>query len=282
MGSIDIKDKDRQIGYKAKALTIAGSDSGGGAGIQADLKTFQAFDVFGMSVITSVTAQNTQGIRSIQDVDPNVVGDQIDMIVEDIGMDAIKIGMLSNTSIIRVVIEKIKKYGFEKIVVDPVMISKSGVLLLKKEAEDFLIKNLLPLALLITPNLYEAEKISNFEIYNIETAKKAAEIIYKKGIKNVLIKGGHLPGNKAIDIFYNGVSYEYFKAEKLNTKNTHGTGCTYSAAITASIAKGLDLYNSIYIAKDYITRAIKNSPTNIGKGAGPLYHNIKPIERIRI
>ncbi len=265
------------MNYMAKALTIAGSDSGGGAGIQADLKTFQAFNVFGMSVITSVTAQNTQDIRSIYDVDSKVVEDQIDMVVEDIGVDALKIGMLSNTSIIEVVIEKINKYGFKKIVIDPVMISKSGVSLLRKEAEDSLIKNLLPLALLVTPNLFEAEKISNCKITDLEDAKKAARAIYEKGINNVLIKGGHLPGKEAIDIFYDGKKYEYFKAEKINVKNTHGTGCTYSAAITASIAKGLDLYNSIYIAKDYITKAIKYSPTNIGRGTGPLYHNIKPI-----
>ncbi len=266
------------MNYKAKALTIAGSDSGGGAGIQADLKTFQAFNVFGMSVITSVTAQNTLGVRSIYDIDSRVVGDQIEMVVEDIGVDAIKIGMLSNTNIIETVVDKIKKYGLKKIVIDPVMVSKSGDLLLRQESEDSLIKNLFPLALLITPNLFEAEKISNFKIYDIETAKKAARIIYEKGNTNVLIKGGHLTGKEAVDIFYNGSRYEYFKAEKLDIKNTHGTGCTYSAAITASIAKGIDLYNSIYIAKDYITRAIRHSPTNIGKGAGPLYHNIKPLE----
>jgi len=256
-------------------LTIAGSDSGGGAGIQADLKTFQAFNVFGMSVITSVTSQNTQGIRSIYDIDPKIVGDQIDMVMEDIGVDAVKIGMLSNSNIIEVVCKRVKKYNIERLVIDPVMISKSGASLLKSEAEDTLLKNLLPIAFLVTPNLYEAEKICDFKINNDQDMKKAAKIIYEKGIKNVLIKGGHLSGKEAIDILFNGKEYSYYKSERIETKNTHGTGCTYSSAIAASLAKGMDLYDAVYIAKSYITKAIKESPTNIGKGSGPLYHNIK-------
>lgn len=265
------------MNYEAKALTIAGSDSGGGAGIQADLKTFQAFNIFGMSVITSVTAQNTIGIRSIYDIEIKVVEDQIDMIIEDIGVDAVKVGMLSNSEIIEAVSERIKRYKLKKIIVDPVMVSKSGVSLLKSKAEKTLIEKLLPLALLVTPNMYEAQRISSLEINDLETAKVAAKNIHEKGIKNVLIKGGHLPGKSAVDVFYDGKNYRYFRAKKMEIKNTHGTGCTYSAAIASSIAKGLDLFDAIYIAKNYITRAIKESPVNIGRGTGPLYHNIKPI-----
>ena len=266
------------MNYEGNALTIAGSDSGGGAGVQADLKTFQAFNVYGMSVITSVTSQNTVGVRSIQNIPPNIVSDQVDMIIEDIGADAVKTGMVSNKEIINIVIDKIKKYGLEKLVVDPVMVAKSGARLLRENAEKTLIEELLPTAFLVTPNVFEAEIISGTKINDIEDAKKSAEIIQNKGVKNVLLKGGHLSGENSIDILFNGSNYTFYESERVKTKNTHGTGCNFSAAITAGLAKKMNIYNAIKVAKDYITRVIRNAPTNLGKGHGPLYHNIKPLE----
>jgi len=266
------------MNYEGKALTLAGSDSGGGAGIQADLKTFQAFNVFGMSVITSVTSQNTLGVRSIHDIPPNVIGDQMDMIMEDIGTDAAKTGMVSNEEIINIVVDRIKKYKIEKLVVDPVMVAKSGVRLLREDAKKALTDELLPAALLITPNVFEAEIISGIRIRNIEDAKKSAKIIQGKGVKFVLLKGGHLSGEKAIDILFDGRKHTYYESERVDTKNTHGTGCTFSAAITAGLSKGMNIHNAIKVAKDYITGAIRNAPGNIGKGHGPLYHGIKPLE----
>ena len=261
--------------YEGIALTIAGSDSGGGAGIQADIKTFQAFNVFGVSVITSITSQNTLGVRSIQDTNPKIVGDQIDMIMEDMGCDAAKTGMVSNGEIIEVIVDRIRKYKIDKLVVDPVMVSKSGNRLLEKDAESILIKQLLPLSYLITPNVNEAEIISGMKISSIKGAKKAAEKIADMEADNVLIKGGHLTEDKALDILYNGKEYNIFESERIDSKNTHGTGCTLSSAITASISRGENLLNAVRIAKEYVTRAIENAP-EIGKGFGPLYHNITP------
>lgn len=266
------------MSYEGKALTIAGSDSGGGAGIQADLKTFQAFNVFGTSVITSVTSQNTLGVHSINDVPSSIVADQIDMIMEDIGTDAAKIGMVSNKAIIDVIADRVKKHKIEKLVIDPVMIAKSGARLLKENVEKVLIEKLLPTASLITPNVFEAEIISGAKIRDIEDAKESARTIHRMGIKIVLLKGGHIPGEKAIDILFDGKEYTYYESERIDTKNTHGTGCTFSAAITAGLSKGMDIYNAVKVAKEYITRAIKNAPSNIGTGHGPLNHNIKPLD----
>ncbi len=266
------------MNYEAKALTIAGSDSGGGAGIQADLKTFHSFDVFGMSVLTSVTAQNTRGVHAVHDVPPDIVGAQIDALMEDIGINGVKTGMVSNKEIIEIIVGRIKKYGIKQLVVDPVMVAKSGDHLLQKGAETSLIKDLLPVTFLVTPNVFEAEIISGTSIKSMEDAKKAAEIIKRKGPDFVLLKGGHLSGEEAIDILFDGNSYDYFKAEKIDTANTHGTGCTFSAAITACLCKGMSVHGAIEAAKDYITRAIKNAPDNIGKGSGPLYHKIEPLK----
>jgi len=265
------------MNYEGKALTIAGSDSGGGAGIQADLKTFAAFNVYGMSAITSVTAQNTVGVRAIYDIPPEMVRRQIEAVMEDIGVNAAKTGMLSNSSIIEAVADTIKKYHLEKLVTDPVMVAKSGSPLLEEEAKATLIKKLLPLVYIVTPNIFEAEIISGISITSIKDAEKAADLIYQKGPKNVLVKGGHLFTKRAVDILFNGSEYRYYKSERIDTKNTHGTGCTLSAAITAGLAKGLDVQQAIEIAKDYINRAIREAPLGIGKGHGPLYHNVKPI-----
>jgi hydroxymethylpyrimidine/phosphomethylpyrimidine kinase len=266
------------MNYEGKALTIAGSDSGGGAGIQADLKTFHSFNVFGMSVLTSVTAQNTKGVTDVHDIPPHIVGAQIDAIMEDIGVNGVKTGMVSNKEIIEIIVDRIKKYGIEQLVVDPVMVAKSGDRLLQKDAETSLIKDLLPVTFLITPNVHEGEIISSTKIENIEDARRAAEIIQGKGPDYVLLKGGHLLEEEAVDILFDGNAYNYFKAERIDTANTHGTGCTFSAAITACLSKGMNVYSAIEAAKDYITRAIKNAPDNIGKGNGPLYHNIEPLK----
>ncbi len=261
--------------YKGIAFTIAGSDSGGGAGIQADLKTFQAFDVFGVSAITSITAQNTTGVRSVQDVDPKIIADQIDMVMEDMGSGAAKTGMLSNKAIIETVAKKIKEYKIDKLVVDPVMVAASGDRLLQEKAEKTLIEELLPLAYLLTPNIHEAEIIADMKIASIDGAKKASQKIYERGAQNILLKGGHLKQNKAVDLFYNGEKFEVLEKEKIDSTNTHGTGCTLSSAITASLAQGKDLFSAVLIAKEYITKAIVMAP-HIGKGHGPLYHNVKP------
>ncbi|MCK4817558.1 bifunctional hydroxymethylpyrimidine kinase/phosphomethylpyrimidine kinase, partial [bacterium] len=241
------------------------------------LKTFAAFNVYGMSAITSVTAQNTVGVRAIYDIPPEMVRRQIEAVMEDIGVNAAKTGMLSNSNIIETVADKIGKYHLEKLVTDPVMVAKSGSPLLEEEAKATLIKTLLPLVYIITPNIFEAEIISGISIKSIKDAEKAATLIYEKGPKNVLMKGGHLSTRKAIDILFDGNEYHYYESERIDTKNTHGTGCTLSAAITAGLAKGFDVRHAIEIAKDYINRAIKDAPLNIGKGHGPLFHNLKPI-----
>jgi hydroxymethylpyrimidine/phosphomethylpyrimidine kinase len=266
------------MNYNGKALTIAGSDSGGGAGVQADLKTFHSFDVFGMSVLTSITAQNTLGVHAIYNLPTGIIAAQIDSIIEDIGVDAIKTGMVSTKEIIETIVERVKKYEIGPLVVDPVIVSKSGDRLLKKDAETSLIKNLLPAAFLVTPNVPEAEIIGDTQIITLEDAKDAAKSIQEKGPEYVLLKGGHLHEKKAIDILFDGSTYNYFEAEKIDTQNTHGTGCTLSAAITACLANKMSVHNAIETAKDYITRAIRNAPDNIGKGSGPIYHKIEPLK----
>jgi hydroxymethylpyrimidine/phosphomethylpyrimidine kinase len=262
------------LNYKGKALTIAGSDSSGGAGIQADLKTFQAFDVYGMSVITSITAQNTLEVKAIYDIPREIVALQIDSVLEDIGVDAVKTGMLSNEEIIETVAERLKFYRVEKIVVDPVMVSKSKARLLKESAERRFLELIIPLAFIITPNIPEAEAISGVKIKNTEDMKLSAKIIREMGAKNVLIKGGHLEGDMTVDILFDGRDFYPFEEKRIPTKNTHGTGCTFSSAITACLARGEDIYTAVKKTKRYITLAIKEAPNNIGRGFGPLYHNI--------
>ena len=252
------------------ALTIAGSDSGGGAGIQADLKTFSALGVFGTSAITSLTAQNTVCVKGIYDISPDFIGLQIDAVAKDIGVDAAKTGMLSSPEIVIKVSEKIKQHRIKKLVVDPVMVAKSGDYLLRPEARDALVNRLLPLAHVITPNTEEAKVLTGIKIKNVSDMKKAARKMIKMGIKNVVIKGGHLTGN-ALDLFYDGKEFIEYPSERIDTKNTHGTGCTFSAAITAELAKGENLKDAVRTAKDYITNAIRQS-LNIGKGHGPTHH----------
>ena len=256
-----------------KVLTIAGSDSCGGAGIQADLKTFAALGTYGMSVITAVTAQNTQGVFAVQEIAPEMVAKQISCLYEDIVIDAVKIGMVSNREIIKTIARKLKEYQAQNIVVDPVMISKSGYDLLHPEAKQELIQTLLPVADVVTPNLYEAQEILGKEITTVEEMERAARDIAALGPKNVLVKGGHLRGN-AVDVLYDGESFIHYDQERIATTNTHGTGCTYSSAIAACLARGLSLKEAVQGAKEYITGAIINS-FSIGKGVGPTHHFYK-------
>ncbi|MGC9308396.1 MAG: bifunctional hydroxymethylpyrimidine kinase/phosphomethylpyrimidine kinase [Thermoplasmatota archaeon] len=264
--------------YDGKALTIAGSDSGGGAGLQADLKTFHAFNVFGMSAVTSVTAQNTEGVRAVHDISPAVVGQQIDAVVEDLGVDAAKTGMVSRADIIKVVAEKVKQYEIAKLVVDPVMVAESGDRLLQQNAETSLAEHLLPAAYIVTPNVFEAELLAGMHIENMDDALEAAKTIYQMGPRFVLLKGGHLPGKTARDLLFDGETSTVFEAPRVETTSTHGTGCTFSAAITAGLAKGMDASHAIDAAKDYVTRALKNAPNDLGRGNGPLYHNLQPLQ----
>lgn len=254
-----------------RALTIAGSDSGGGAGIQADLKTFTAYNVFGMSVLTSITAQNTVGVTGVHDLPAEFVAQQLDAVASDIGIDAAKTGMLSNREIIETLAERIKHHRIEKLVVDTVMRAKSGDPLLRPDAQEAFISLMLPLALVATPNVQEAEAISGTKISSLDDKREAARRIVDKGAKSVLVKGGHLDENKSIDVFYDGDSFVLFEAERIPTKNTHGTGCTLSAAIAANLAKGLQLKESIRNAKEFVTQAICHS-FELGRGHGPLNH----------
>ncbi len=265
--------------YDGVALTIAGSDSGGGAGIQADLKTFAAFNVYGVSVITSVTAQNTVEVLSVFDLPSGVVASQIDAIATDINVDAVKIGMLSNVEIMKVVSEKLIAYDMRMVVVDPVMVSKSGSILMKKEAIGFFIEHILPLSYVLTPNIPEAEILSGMKITSPVDMKEAARMIANKGARYVLLKGGHLEGySEVTDILYDGSNSYVFQSDRIDTKNTHGTGCTLSSAIASSLAKGKDVYASVSDAHRYVNMAIREAPDNIGHGFGPLYHNIRGVK----
>ncbi len=254
-----------------RVLTIAGSDCGGGAGIQADLKTFTALKVFGMSVITSITAQNTLGVLGIQDLSTKMVGLQFDAVAKDIGVDAAKTGMLSSAPIIELVARKIRQYKIKNLVVDPVMRAKSGDALLKPEAQNTLIKRIIPLALVVTPNIPEAEALTGFEIKNTDDMKKAAIEISQRGPKFVLIKGGHSNDGRSMDLLYDGKKIHFFVGKRYMTKNTHGTGCTLSAAIAACLALGSDVPSAVRLSKNYVTGAISQS-FSLGKGHGPLNH----------
>ena len=254
-------------------LTIAGSDSGGGAGIQADLKTFSAFGVYGMSVITSVTAQNTVRVHGVETLSPEFVSLQFEAVYTDIGIDAVKTGMLYDTQIVMTVARKLFECSIPHVVVDPVMISKGGDTLLQKEAIEKVKYELIPAATLVTPNIPEAEVLSDMKIETPADLREASIRIHRLGCGAVLIKGGHLKGD-AIDVLFDGDSFSRFTAPRIDTLNTHGTGCTYSAAVTANLAKGLLLKKSIQISKKFISRAIQDS-LSLGKGHGPLNHFVR-------
>ena len=258
-----------------KVLTIAGSDSGGGAGIQADLKTMTAFGVYGLSVITSVTAQNTLGVQGIHDLPPEFVELQLDSVLSDIGAHAAKTGMVSNSEIIAAVAKKLRQYKVPNLVVDPVMMAKSGDPLLRDDAREALIEEILPLAQLVTPNIPEAEALSGLRIESLNDMREAARKIRELGPQAVLVKGGHRQED-AVDVLWDGEVFREFPAERLDQKHTHGTGCTYSAAIASCLARGLPLPRAIAIAKKYITQAIREGLA-VGKGYGPVNHLV-PVD----
>ncbi|MBN1366167.1 MAG: bifunctional hydroxymethylpyrimidine kinase/phosphomethylpyrimidine kinase [Syntrophaceae bacterium] len=250
-----------------KILCIGGSDSSGGAGTQADLKAVSFCGCWGLTVITAVTAQNTKGVLGIYPVSPEFVGRQMDTILKDTASDAVKTGMLPTSEIVQTVANKIKKYKLKKVIVDPVMIAKGGRILMSNKARTSLVKDLLPLAFAATPNVPEAEVLSKMKIKSVFDMKKAAIKISRLGVKNVLIKGGHLTGNKksdVTDILYNGNFYE-FSSKRILSGDTHGTGCTYASALAAGIAKGENIVEAALRAKIMIVAAIKNAVT-LGEG----------------
>jgi hydroxymethylpyrimidine/phosphomethylpyrimidine kinase len=258
------------MSVRAKALTIAGSDSGGGAGIQADLKTFAALNVYGMSALTAITAQNTRGVSGVQAIDTELVVAQIRAVASDIGIDAAKTGMLFSAPIIKAVAQTVRDTGPYPLVVDPVMVATSGDRLLQPEAEDSLRQDLIPLATVVTPNLDETAVLVGRKVATLEEMQAAAEAIVAGGAKAVIIKGGHAIV-KATDVFYDGSSMELLSSEVVSTRNTHGTGCTLSAAICAMLARGLPLLEASRQAKRYITGALRHS-LSIGHGRGPVGH----------
>jgi hydroxymethylpyrimidine/phosphomethylpyrimidine kinase len=253
-----------------KALTIAGSDSGAGAGIQADLKTFAALGVYGTSAITAITAQNTLGVTAIVELSPKIVAAQIDAIIDDIGAQALKTGMLANAAIIEIVAEKLRAHKLANVVVDPVMVATSGDLLLEKDAVSALRSQLLPLAAVVTPNILEANQLAGLTIANAKDIRRAAQRIVDLGAQSVVIKGGHRRG-PATDLFFDGKKFRQLRTPRIRTIHTHGTGCTLSAAIAAYLARGEKLESAIMHAKTYITAAIRKG-FPVGSGHGPVHH----------
>ena len=256
---------------RPRALTIAGSDSGGGAGIQADLKTFSAFGVYGASAITAITAQNTLGVRAIHEVPPDVVAAQIDAVLEDIGADAAKTGMLSSTAIIEAVADRLRAHSVAALVVDPVMVAKSGDALLHPEAVRALIELLLPMAAVITPNAPEATVLSGIEVRDAESAREAARRIHALGPAMVIVKGGHFDGDRSDDLVFDGEAFEVLSGRRIDTPHTHGTGCTFSAAIAACLARGTEPLAAAREARAFLQGAIEHAEP-LGAGHGPVNH----------
>ncbi len=254
------------------ALTIAGSDPSGGAGLQADLKTFQAFGVYGMSVVTLLTVQNTVEVRSAEPVSPELVEAQLDVVTVDILPQAAKTGALGTREVVEVVAAWANKTGVP-LVVDPVMVSTQGRQLLSADARDILVEQLLPRAMLVTPNLDEARELAGMPVESVEQMETAARRIAEYGPKGVLVKGGHLPGEPTDVLLWEG-RIERFSATRITSRHTHGTGCTYSAAITAELAKGSSMVDAVGSAKSYVTRAIAEAP-GLGQGTGPLRHAVE-------
>ncbi len=252
-----------------RALTIAGSDSGGGAGIQADLKTFAALGVYGMSAITAITAQNTQGVRATFDLPIALIEEQITAVLEDIGADAAKTGMLSSSEIIEAVAGCVQKWHL-RLVVDPVMVAKGGALLLRPEAVETLRTKLLPLADVVTPNLPEAEVLTKQRITTLDDMRAAARTIHEFGPQHVVVKGGHRTC-EPVDVYFDGTRFTQLRAERVETSHTHGTGCTFSAAITALLARGWSVAEAVTRTKRYVTGAIGHAP-GLGHGHGPIDH----------
>jgi hydroxymethylpyrimidine kinase/phosphomethylpyrimidine kinase len=250
------------------ALTVAGSDPSGGAGVQADLKTFASLNVYGMAVIAALTTQNTRGVHDVMNVPADFVGSQLEAVMVDIAPAAMKTGMLGTAAVVDVVAHKIRRYGVTNLIVDPVMVSSSGTHLLEHSGEEMLKRALLPLALVVTPNLAEASVLTGIDVRDSHTMEEAARRLHRMGARNVLVKGGHLEG-KAVDVFFDGSRIEKLSSPRIPTKNLHGTGCVLSAAMTAFVALGLPLNDAIVRAKEFVTEAIRTS-LQLGNGAGPI------------
>ena len=259
--------------YIPKAMTIAGSDSGGGAGIQADLKTFAALGVYGTSTLTAITAQNTLGVTAVHEIPTEIISAQIDAVLGDIGADAVKTGMLASSAIIECVAEAMTRHQVQRLVVDPVMVAKSGDSLLREDAVGTLKDLLIRLAAVVTPNIPEAETLTGMKITTPEDVRRAAQIIVDMGARSVVVKGGHLEG-PATDLFYDGSHFQEFSCPRIETANTHGTGCTFASAVAAGLAQDLDVIDAVAQAKEYVTEAIRHS-FPLGNGHGPLNHFYK-------
>jgi hydroxymethylpyrimidine/phosphomethylpyrimidine kinase len=254
-----------------RALTIAGSDSGGGAGIQADLKSFMAHGVYGASAITAITAQNTVGVRAVMLLEPALVAAQVDAVLEDIGADAVKTGMLGSAEIVAAVASALRAHRVATLVVDPVMVAKSGDRLLASDAVPALCNELLPLATLVTPNLPEASILLGREVRTLDEMPDAAKEMLALGPRNVLLKGGHLAGDEVVDVLLAGGRLTMLRAPRVSTPNTHGTGCTYAASITALLARGLTVADAVAEARAYVLGAIAQAAP-LGSGHGPVHH----------
>lgn len=265
-------------------LSIAGSDSSGGAGIQADLKTFSALGVYGATAITAITAQNTQGVHSQLAIDPQMVYDQIVAVMDDLRPSCVKIGMLSNSEVVMAVAEALSRYPTH-IILDPVIVSTTGHRLLSIEAQEIIKSQLLPLSMLVTPNIPEMEALANHSVDTYEHKVEASKILFDYGAKAILLKGGHEEGEHKCDILFtnseSGIESTIFTSESITTRNTHGTGCTLSSAITAFMARGYDIVEAITEAKSFITEAIRSgADIEIGHGIGPVNHGFNPLKMI--
>ena len=271
----DNTDAQTQTPTYHRVLTIAGSDSGGGAGIQADLKTFSALGCYGMSAITALTAQNTQGVTGIHPIPPSFAAEQISAVLTDIGADAIKIGMLYSAELIEVVAGQLQQLGAKNIVLDPVMVAQSGDKLLQDEAIAAIKEYLMPLADVVTPNIPEAQVLLDRNLEGLEDMQAGAKDLAQLGSQSILIKGGHLSAGDSTDLLYlaNEDRFVQFEAERIETRNNHGTGCTLSSAIASFMAKGSGIEEAVAKAKDYISAAIKAGRVyEIGRGHGPVHH----------
>ena len=255
------------------AMTIAGSDSGAGAGIQADLKAFAAMGVYGTSVLTAITAQNTHGVTEAYELPASIIGAQVDAVLSDIGADAVKTGMLSSSAVIDCVVEKLRSYAVEKLVVDPVMVAQAGSRLLREDAVEALRRDLMPMASLVTPNRWEAEVLSGRSVTDVAEARLAARELVLMGARSALVKGGHIHGPPT-DVLFDGSEFTEFTAERVQTTSTHGTGCTLASAIAACVARGQSVQDAVAAGKEYVTGAIRAAQP-IGGGNGPVNHFYK-------
>ena len=259
---------------KGRVLIVAGSDSGGGAGIQADIKTVTALDAFAATALTALTAQNTVGVHAVHPVPLDFITRQIEVVLSDIGADVVKTGMLGSSDVIATVCEALERYGAGiPVVVDPVMVAKGGFSLLEADAVDTLRRRLLPMAAVITPNLPEAEALSGMTIASVADMRVAASVLLALGVPAVLLKGGHLPGDELVDLLATPDGVEAFSAPRIPTRHTHGTGCTTASAVAAGLAQGMTLRDAVVRARAYVRAAIANAP-GLGAGHGPLNHAV--------